>query len=201
MISALVPVRDVRLCGDVACWKFAYPKIDGIEGRNVRPQLRDDSASRAHAAAAAAGRRAVGVDADAAQADAGGAGRHSLPDVSQQAAALGAPQHFAGQQRAIALHFDIDVVLERQRNHILRREIKIARADQRVEARRIVEIDRRHVSGLVRMSQPAQSSFRGIDSDSGLRAHGVCACSEAAAKMSSNARARTITFIMYLRIP
>ena len=63
-----------------------------------------------------------------------GPGHDTLPHVAQQAAALGAPQHFAREQRAIALHFDIDIVLERQRDHVLRRKIEVAGADQRIEA-------------------------------------------------------------------
>ena len=71
-----------------------------------------------------------------------GPARDALTNAAQQSAALGAPQHFAREQRAIALHFDIDIVFERERNHVLSREIKIARADERLEARRIRQIDR-----------------------------------------------------------
>ena len=49
-------------------------------------------------------------------------------------------------QRAIALHFDIDIVFERERDHILRRNVKVARADERVEARRIRQVDGWNIS-------------------------------------------------------
>src|SRR5580692_2417116 len=121
----------------------------GIERKKARPQLRDDAAPGA----------------DAAQTYAGGAGRDVLPHVAQQAAALGAPQQLALEQRAIALDFDIDTVLERERNHVLRRNVKVARPDERVEARRIGEVDGWDVSLLIGARQPAELARRGVDSD------------------------------------
>ena len=50
-------------------------------------------------------------------------GGNSLPGVAQQTAAFGAPQNFQREQRGVALHFDIETVFERKRDHILRGKI------------------------------------------------------------------------------
>ena len=73
--------------------------------------------------------RAGVVDADALQADAFRARRHAQSDASQSSATLGAPQHLLGEQRPITLHFDVDIVFDRQRDHVLRGEIQVAGAE------------------------------------------------------------------------
>ena len=50
-------------------------------------------------------------------------------DAAQGASALRAAQNFAGQQRAVALDFDIDIVFEREGDDIACSEIKIAVAN------------------------------------------------------------------------
>ena len=60
-----------------------------------------------------------------------GPGATPCPRDSQHAAAFGAPQNFTRQQRPVALHFDVDIVFNRERDHILRGQIKVAGADQR----------------------------------------------------------------------
>ena len=50
-----------------------------------------------------------------------GPGATPTPTLPQRAAGLGAPQNFSRQQRPVALHFHVDIVLDRQRDHVLRR--------------------------------------------------------------------------------
>ena len=69
-----------------------------------------------------------------------GSGRHRRVHLAQKAAALGAPQDFARQERAVALHRDIQIVLQRQRDHVLHRKIEIAAAHQRFQPRRIDQL-------------------------------------------------------------
>jgi hypothetical protein len=49
--------------------------------------------------------------------------RLTLANVSQEAAALSAPHYFTGEIRTVPLDRDIHVVFERQRDHVLRRQI------------------------------------------------------------------------------
>ena len=138
----------------------------GVERRNGGSQLRDDAAAGTDAGAPGPRGRAIGIDTDAAQADAHRTRRHALTDAAQQAAALRAPQHFAGQQRPIALHFDVDVVLENESHHIGGRKIQIARANQRLNARRIGQTDRRNRARAVRAREPR--TLCRVDSHRGL---------------------------------
>src|SRR6185312_12564223 len=101
----------------------------GIEGLNIRPELGDDAAARADSGSAAGRRRAIRIHADAGEADAGGSGGDALADVTQKSAGFGAAQHFAGKQRSVTLDLDVDIVFERERNHVLRGEVQVAGAN------------------------------------------------------------------------
>ncbi len=88
--------------------------------------------------------RARVVHAHALQTDALRTCGDGCSDAAQSSAALSAPQHLLGEQRTVALHFNVDVVFDRERDHVLRREVQIARADQRIQARRIRQPYRRN---------------------------------------------------------
>src|SRR6185312_14720138 len=81
----------------------------GVKRRDAGTELRDDTAAGTHTRAAGRRWRAVGIHTHAVEADAGGASRNTGTDTTQSAATLGAAQDFARQQRAVALHFDIDI--------------------------------------------------------------------------------------------
>ncbi len=92
---------------------------DGIQRRRLGSVLNHDASAGAHSRAVL--RQADRVHIDAFQAHAGGSRRDGLSDVTQGSAALSAPQHLARQVGTIALDGDIDVIFERQRDHVLRR--------------------------------------------------------------------------------
>ena len=139
MINAVVPVRMVLLCGrsrrggaglvDVVEVPLA---VAGDEG--FARKLGDDASARADAVPGRAGGNASIGDVYALQADALGSGRDTDADATQGAAGLSTAKHLAGQQRTIALDFNVDVVFDGQRHDVLRREIEIAGAQQGVEA-------------------------------------------------------------------
>jgi hypothetical protein len=64
---------------------------------------------------------------------------------------------------------------ERERDHILRGEIEIAGADQRIEPRCIGEVNRGHRPCLIGMGHPAEAARCGIDSDGALLSIGRAA--------------------------
>jgi len=74
----------------------------------------------------------------------------------QIAAHLRAAKVLAKQQRTIPLGLDIAVVFERQRNHVLRRQIEIAGANQESQAAGVGEIDRGDDPLLIGPRQKAQ---------------------------------------------
>jgi len=138
----------------------------GAELRRLQTELSEDA--RADAAGGTAG-RAVRVHRDAGKADADGTGGDSLPRVAKEPAAHGAAHDFACEQRSVALHFDIEVVFEGQVDDIVGRQIKVARADELAEPRRIGEIDRRDMTLAVGIREPTHRSVGGVDADGGVR--------------------------------
>src|ERR1019366_3829655 len=98
----------------------------GIQTRRRGPDLADDSAAAAEPSTAA---QTIPVDADSRRANAGRPGRYRCIHLPQEAAALGAPKHFARQKRAVALHRDIQIVLQRQGDHVLHGKIAIPAAE------------------------------------------------------------------------
>src|SRR4051812_13062741 len=91
-----------------------------IEARRRGTDLSHQPAARAESTAAG---EAVRIGGDPGRADAGRSDGHRSVDVAQDCAALGAPQNFTGQKRTVALHRDIEVVLQHKRDYILNREI------------------------------------------------------------------------------
>ena len=65
----------------------------------------------------------------------------------------------AGEQRRIALHFDVDVVLDGQRDDVGGREVEIPGADQGLKSGGIGKIDFGHTAGTVWIGQPAHAAF------------------------------------------
>ncbi len=139
-----------------------------IERRNRRPELCQYRG--ADAAARGAGWRAVGIDGDAGKAHACGTGGNTQSDASQQTTALCAPQDLPGQQRAIALHFDVDVVFHRQRDNVLGRQVKVPRFDQGIDTGCVGQINGRDGPDLIRMCEPSETSGGRVDSDGTLSA-------------------------------
>src|SRR5476649_2619712 len=105
-----------------------------VAGAGCRPR------SRVRPAAA----HSVAVGADARGADTGWSRRHRRVYRTQQAAALGAPQNLPRQEWAVTLHRDIQIILERQGDHVLRRQIEVAAAHQGFKPRRVGQPGRRH---------------------------------------------------------
>jgi hypothetical protein len=105
-----------------------------IQGRNRGTQLGDDAAAGADSVAGAETDAAGRIHADALQADACGSGGHSQAHAAQRAASLRALEYLLCQQRAISLDFHVDIVFDGQRHHVARRQVKIARSDERSEA-------------------------------------------------------------------
>ena len=52
-------------------------------------------------------------------------------------------QHFPSERRPITLNRDVDIVFERERDHVLHRQVQVPSPDQRFQPRRIRQIGRR----------------------------------------------------------
>ena len=100
-------------------------------------QLDDDAATGVDSRT---GAESAGVDGYAGEADAEGAGSNGRADAPQEAAAFGAPKNLAGEEGPVALNGDIDVVFERECDHVLGGEIEIASADQSFEPGRVGQV-------------------------------------------------------------
>jgi hypothetical protein len=87
---------------------------------------------------------------------------------------LRAPHHFPSEQGAVTLHFDVDVIFEHQRDHILGRQVQVAGLREGVEAGRVRQIDGRNAAGFIVARQPARAVIRRrVDSNRGLRRCGT----------------------------
>ena len=80
--------------------------------------------------------------------------RSRLVDAAQQAAGVGAVEIDLGQFRAIALNFNIDIILQRQRDGIGQRQIQHIAADERFDAPRIIHVDARNGALTVILREP-----------------------------------------------
>src|SRR5262249_56078402 len=91
------------------------------------------------------GTRRRGIRRQRAQRTASARGRFEQREVqsAHRSAAFGALQFRIRHRQQIALQLDIEVVLDRQRQRILQREIQVAGANQIVNTRRVIVIDRR----------------------------------------------------------
>jgi hypothetical protein len=69
--------------------------------------------------------------------------------VSGGSAGLGGFEVLLGHQESVALHRDVDIVFERQCYGVLKRQIHLAAAQQRLDAIRVGNIDRRNDLGIV----------------------------------------------------
>ena len=76
-----------------------------------------------------------------------GASASVIVQPAQRAAALGAQQLRVGHRQSGALQLDIQIVLDGQRQGVLKRQVEVAGADQLVDPRRILEADRPARSG------------------------------------------------------
>ena len=92
----------------------------------------------------------AGRGAGAAHRSAGRAGRHAGGDAARETAGLRLQQRCVGQLRAVALDGDIQVVLQRQGDGVLQREIEVAGAQQRFQAGGIRQPDRRRLRRAIR---------------------------------------------------
>ena len=84
-----------------------------VEGGTLGAELGNDTAAGADTGPARP-RTAGIVDTDTGEADAGGALGDRGADAAEKTATFGATQNFAGQQRAIALNFNINIVFQNQ---------------------------------------------------------------------------------------
>src|ERR1700694_5177375 len=88
------------------------------------------------------------TDAHSRETDTLRSGADRLANISNSTAALGSPQYFPRQGLPVALDRDVDIVLERERYHVLQRQVQIPRANQRLKPRRIGKIGGRHDAAL-----------------------------------------------------
>ena len=83
---------------------------------------------------------------------------HAGEPVRNAPPALARSKIRIGNQRTIALDFDVDIILDRQRDGVLEREVEVAAAQQRIEARGVAFVyrcdDRRFVVAQ-HLSEPA----------------------------------------------
>ena len=101
---------------------------------NGRAKLCENAAAGAHTRAARH-RRSRFRQAYSLQAHADRPRRHANSSASQQAAGFRTFQNLLRQQRPIPLYLYIDIILDRQRHHVLCRQVQVARAHQPFEAR------------------------------------------------------------------
>src|SRR6185437_4650895 len=136
----------------------------GVEVRGRGTKLSDDAV---HAGGRAAAASAVGARiTELPGTNALPAARRTLLDgllhAADSAAALRAFEILLGDQWTITLHGDIKIILKRERDGGLQREIDLPGADERVEAARVREVDRRYLMALIRVNDSAErTSARG----------------------------------------
>ena len=76
--------------------------------------------------------------------------RRAAGHARQRTAGFGALQLPLGQNRIVASHLDIDIVLERERDGILHRQIQLSGANQIAEALGVAQADGRHFRRQIR---------------------------------------------------
>jgi hypothetical protein len=110
---------------------------DGIEAGRGGADGGDDAGAGGDGAAVG---EADGVHIDSSEADALGAGENWNADIAERRAAFGAAEDLALKIRAVTLNGDVEVVFEREGDHIADGEIKVAATDQLLEAGRVGQL-------------------------------------------------------------
>ena len=87
------------------------------------------------------------------------------PDVPQCPAGPRTSQHLLGQERAVALDFDIQIVLHRQGHGVLRRQIEIPGMQQRIQASGVRQVGGRNRPRSKGTGEPEQRPLGRVDSD------------------------------------
>ncbi len=126
-------------CGVVVWANFGRVLKNRIQVLCHRSDLRNGGAAAA-AAAAGAVRRQAGRDLAAHHALAAGSLiDQAVPvgDAAQRAPALSSLQRPFGAQRSVAIHLQIEIILDRQRDCVLHRQVQASGADQTVQMVRV----------------------------------------------------------------
>ena len=84
------------------------------------------------------------------------AARNAVRDIAEQGARVGAHQVGFRQLRIVARVFQIEIVLQRQRDGVAQGKINVAGAHQLVEPGRIFEAEHRNRVGRVVVGEPAE---------------------------------------------
>src|ERR1035438_4388658 len=124
--STLFPYTTLFRSGEVSGRKAGVEA--GIQVGRHRTDLTDNAAARTEAGASG---KPVGVDADSGRADACRSGGDGRVHRAEKPATLGPAQYFPREKGTIALHRDVQVVLQHQGNHVLYGQVEVARPDRK----------------------------------------------------------------------